>query len=285
LKKGSNFLTKNEKYIYLLLTIGKSQKHLSASEIKKSMSRTGTVETEQQVYELIENLNSFFLEEYAIRLLNWKTITKDVKQQKKVLDILKKYFHLDWIEDYIEGNSSGNKQNCVIFEKIFEKEIIIKNTKEKDKIVKIVKDGFGAIGKLSIILGREKQNVNVYSKGMFVYLSSYDLKTNKQISSLENFYSDPARFLETKLDDKSQEELESIIERIVNLSEQIKKKQDKSINNKIERDECDDLNRQHKSIISNRKLLRYHLNIRGFLLYIVGEIESEKKTIEVTIEG
>ena len=112
-----------------------------------------------------------------------------------------------------------------------------------------------------------------HRKGDFIYLSAHDLKSSK-LNNRSHFYKDPPRYLYTKLDDQSEKEMELLFEGIDNLEKQ---KEKFSINSQSETDKINDLYEKIIAITQNRKLQRYHLNIRGLLLYIVGEINLEIK--------
>lgn len=274
MKKNTNFLTKNKNYVYLLFTIGKSSKYLTGSEIKTSFVKIQKVKTEQQTYEMINYLNPYPLDRYGICLFDWNTITKDTKQQINTLEILKKYFNLDWTEEFDKENITGDKKLYITFEKSFKKEIIIKNIKEPDIVIKIKKNIFLMIGNLTIISGREEKKFRLYSKGHFIYYLAPDLY--KKINTLDKFYYNPPRYLDVKLEDKSDQTLLSIRQRMVNLNKQ-KNKNKIILNNLQSNDEMTNLYWQMDAIYTNNKSYAFQLNIRGLLLYIAGEIELEKK--------
>ena len=274
MKKNTNFLTKNKNYVYLLFTIGKSPKYLTGSEIKTSFVKIQKVKTEQQTYEMINYLNPYPLDRYGICLFDWNTITKDTKQQINTLEILKKYFNLDWTEEFDKENVTGSKKLYITFEKSSKKEIIIKNIKEPDTVIKIKKNIFLMIGNLTIISGREEKKFRLYSKGHFIYyLPPY---LYKKINILDKFYYDPPRYLDVKLEDKSGQTLLSIEQRMFNLNKQ-KNKNEIILNNLQSNDEITNLYWQIDAIYTNNKSYAFQLNIRGLLLYIAGEIELEKK--------
>lgn len=287
MEKEKNSLIKNEKYVYLLYIIGQSPEPLLPSEIKKRMSKGSIIKQSQEafVYEMMENLNPFLLERYGIYLFNWKEITKDVKQQRKFLELLKKYFQVDWLDDYNESNVSPNDENNIYFEKTSEdNELLIKSRNESDTTVKIIKDIMKIypydtlVGQLVVVKGKIEKKVYLHPKKDYIYVSSIDLKSKTQsIETLDHLYRDPARFLDVKLEQNYEKEIELICNKTRDLRKKINEKETISRNPFLEINQTIELERQLFGITNNRRLWRYCLNIRGLLQYIVGEIHLENR--------
>jgi len=223
MKKNQNLLIKNERYTSILRIIGRSKDPLSASEIKEFLIKSGELDKKQSpyVYELINGLNPEYKEDYSKFLFEWKKILNNKTQQKNIIDILKKYFEIDWKRDF-NKNHNLPYENIISFKKQKNNEIIIKNERDPDIIIKIIKrDQTSAILKIS--QGKEKK-VLLYCKDDSVYFSSFDLDLyNPFLEIVGHFYKALPLYLERKFDETINKRIQKYYQTIDQLNLQRKK--------------------------------------------------------------
>lgn len=276
MKKNPNLLIKNERYTSILRIIGRSNHPLTTAEIKNFMIKSDNLTKNQSpyAYELINDLNPEYKEDYSKFLFEWKKILKNKTQQKNIIDILKKHFEIDWIEDF-NKNHHLPFENIISFKKQNNNDIIIKNERDPDIDIKITKrDQTSTI--LKIFQGKEKK-VLLYCKDDLVYFSSFDLDLNNPfLEIVGHFYKALPIYLERKFDETINKKIQKYYQTI----DQLNLRRKKEMMEKIPTFDYDTQIQKIWSKISkirgDRRLWRYCLNIRGLILYIIGEMELEE---------
>ena len=280
MQKKKILLTKNEKYVSLLRLIGRSSQALRISEIKDKMIKSGVITKKQGpfVYEMIKDLRPDFIDEEEKFLFNWDRITKDKKQQKNILNFLKDYHKIDWIDDVDlnETNSNDNTNSFISFVKNNENDITIKNSKNKpNTIIVITLNKFYANMRI-IIENNEKEIIPLYRKDKFIYFSPFNFINRKPLLHLINHFHVSTRYLNIKLDFESEQKIQEYKRKII----EIDKERRKFAKNKVIPTFFPEgiiLTEKIEEIKQDRGLWQYYLNTRGLILYIIGEIDLEDK--------
>ena len=191
--KKQNLLTKNEKYVSFLRIVGRSSTALTKSEIKDKMIKSGVITKEQGpfVYEMIRNLRPDFIDPEEKFLFNWDRVTKDKEQQKNILNFLKNYKKIDWIDDndYIGNKSNDNNNNFISFVKNDDNEVIIKNLKIKSNTIIVITFVKKLYANMKIISdNNEKERIPLYRKDKSIYFSPFDFIIKKPLLHLINHF-------------------------------------------------------------------------------------------------
>ena len=288
MQKRKNLLTKNEKYVSLLRIIGKSSKALTISEIKEKMIKSSVITKEQGsfIYEMIRDLRPDFIDEEENFLFNWDRITKDKKQQKNILNFLKNYKRIDWIDDdYFENKSNDN--NSIVFVKNDANEIIIKNLNESTTIIVITfVNKFYANFKI-IIDNKEKEIIPLYRKDKFLYFWPGYFMIKKPLLHLIDHFHNSSTYLNIKLDFENEQKIHEYEKQIIQKDKE-RRKFAKGPVIPAFFPEAAFLLEKIEEIKQERGLWHYYLNTRGLILYIMGEIgleEKDKKTYNKIINS
>lgn len=278
--KKQNLLTKNEKYISLLRIIGNSSTALTKSEIKDKMIKSGVITKEQGpfVYQMIRDLRPDFIDPEEKFLFNWDRVTKDKGQQKNILNFLKNYKKIDWIDDYDDyiGNKSNNN-NSILFVKNDDNEIIIKNLKNKPNTIIVITIVNKFYSNMKIISdNNEKEIIPLYRKDKSIYFSPFDFTIKKPLLHLINHFHNSVEYLNIELDFENQQKIQEYEKKIIQKDKERRKCAKDPVIPKFF-SEGAVLSDKITEIKQDRGLWHYYLNTRGLILYIIGEIDLEEK--------
>jgi hypothetical protein len=256
LEKLQKFLT-NSKYRILLEVLATSPRPLKAYEIKNKMGN----KYDKYVYLMIEELVPT---KYAERFLfNWDEISFD-KAEPKFIRKLDDVFGLNWVDTTRSYNDLSYFKNIEI-KKISNKEAIFIE--------------YGSNHSVLIELESEKSNsamITIFDNSKKRQRITYPLivkKKNKKryvYTELVSF-SRPISYLNITLDEKTEQSISQI------------KKQALATNPEIDPFELDHLPEVLK-LSNNRNNWKYSVNIRGLMLYILGEKEEENNKKKGNIE-
>ena len=245
-----NYLT-NEKYRDLLWIVGTSSKPLTTYQIKEKLEEKKEFEktSSPYVYEMIKKLHVGFIDSHFQYLFDWNKIPKDKYNTKRLLKYLKNSLQID-LDNY-DNIKILNSSNVIQINIDSEKKIIIKkDTTHFAHVIYLNKDIQEA--SFSFLIKNKNQ------------ICIPNLMGNQLELFIDLFYSKTILFLD--------KELKPPYQKLVSQKREIYKKLS---NSQIATNK--ELNREIEEILLNNKLYIYSLNIRGLILYILAEIEDEKK--------
>jgi hypothetical protein len=246
------------------------------------MIKSGVITKKQGpfVYEMIKDLRPDFIDEEEKFLFNWDRITEDKKQQENVLNFLKDYKKIDWIDDDVDLNETKlneNNSSLISFVKNNDNDIIIKNSKNKTNTIIVITfvNKFYANMKI-IIEDNETETIPLYRKDKFIYFSPFNFINRKPLLHLINHFHDTTAYLNIKLDFESEQKIQEYEKEII----EIDKARREFAKHKVIPTffpEGRILSEKIQEIKQDRGLWQYYLNTRGLILYIIGEIDLEEK--------
>jgi hypothetical protein len=228
---------------------------------------------------MIRDLRPDFIDPEEKFLFNWDRITEDKKQQKNILNFLKDYKKIDWIDDndYIGNKSNEINNNSISFVKNDDNEIIIKNSKNKPNTIIVITfvNKFYANMKI-IIEDNEKETIKLFRKDKFIYFSPIYFIRRKPLLHLINHFHDSTTYLNIKLDFENELKIQEYEKKIIEIDKERRKSaKDPVIPTFFPEGAV--LSKKIEEIKKDRGLWQYYLNTRGLILYIIGEIDLEKK--------
>lgn len=270
LKKMRKSLTRS-RYRLLLETIGKNKEPLSSYQIAKRMGNL----QDKYVYAMLKELVP--QEEYPS--FRWNEIPDDDYEKSKFVDIVTDIFGLTWIKEVRKRRhvDENNEDNYIDFEKSVDNRALTISRGKHNKVkftLEFDPDDVFQTGILRMFVGDEQQehrHVTVrIIDGDEIHLliiatrnSTFAINPNS-ISKFAAKYLDkelkPITYLKHELEEKS---LKVVLDKMVQ----------KSTMNIVQGAK---LSLEIAKIERNRSNWRYGLNVRGFILYLLGEIESEK---------
>ena len=282
-----------------------SMRPLSSYEIKKEMEKYDMKDSESPyVYEMIKELvpRPIRIDDSFLFKID-DTIPGDKNCEKNIAMVLNKRFNLGWTEkDIQDGNS-------IIFTKV-SRDIIQLECSRNDTTVYIKLEGNppksieelpSKPDTLEIFQGDRRHRIypliyyrhpDVHGKDTGnIYLDSdlVDREDRPRLGYFDQYYRLPVSYLDITFDDecdKKVAENNSRIGEIFQLREERKAKAEEIekdhlvpftvFNTPEEKEEIQRLFAENSEIKKNTRNWRYELNIRGLILYILGEIELEK---------
>ena len=281
--KKQNLLTKNEKYVSLLRIVGNSSTALTKSEIKAKMIKSGVITKEQGpfVYEMIRDLRPDFIDPEEKFLFNWDRVTKDKEQQKNILNFLTNYKKIDWIDDdddYIRNKSNDDdNNNSISFVKNDDNEVIIKNLRNKSNTIIVITFVNKFYANMKIISdNNEKEIIPLFRKDKSIYFSPIYFTIKKPLLHLINHFHNSVEYLNIELDFENQRKIQEYEKKIIQKDKE-RRKFAKGPLIPTFFPEATYLSEKIEEIKQDRGLWQYYLNTRGLILYIIGEIDLEKK--------
>ena len=245
-----NYLTK-EKYRNLLWVIGTSSKPLTTYKIKVKLEEKKWFEKTNSpyVFEMIKNLHVGFKDSHFQHLFDWNKIPKDKYNKIRLLNYLKYSLKIDL--DYYENIEILNNNNIIQIIIDSDKKIIMK--KDSGHFVDVTYLNKDIKEKSFSFLIKNKHQICIPSfKNKNTLESFFDMFYNKKILFLDK-------------------ELKLKYQNLINQKKESYKQIPKQSHNATE------LNNEIEEIFMNNRLYVYSLNIRGLILYILGEIENEDK--------
>ena len=268
MKKSPDYLTKLD-YTTMLRRIGLSTKPISSYQIKKEMEKYGSSESQTPyVYEMIKNLCPR-RKNQKLLLCRLDRIPGNVEDESKLVSFINRHLQVNL----------NNRRNMK-FEKTNDGLIIICD-KSKNTTVEIEKDShFESRGTLTIIIENNSTTLFPlsYTKEDIAYLDTDTILRNRKprLAYFDLVRRPEISFLDIELDEvskriieKKEEQCKAIIRR---RDEQKFSGPADMIDDPLRKEILSEIGR----IEGNKKRWRYILNVRGLILYILGEIRQEK---------
>jgi hypothetical protein len=268
MRKSQEYLTKTD-YTTMLRRIALSTKPLSSYLVKKEMEKYGSPESQTPyVYEMIKNLcprrRSQFLPLYRL-----DRIPGDSEDEYMLISILDKYFHL----------SLKHNKKDIEFEKI-DYSLIIKD-KRRNIMITIEKNAdviYQGTLKIAVENKRTESFPLSYTKeGIpFLDIDAHLRNLKPRLTYLDQYYRPEISFLDIELDDISKRIILKKYEQIAALKRNYQKGNLEPFAPKMDYSLTSIVASEILQIQNNKKKWRYLLNVRGLVLYILGEIRQEK---------
>jgi hypothetical protein len=268
MKKSQEYLTKID-YTTMLRRIGLSAKPLSSYQIKKEMEKYGSPESQTPyVYEMIKNLCPYRKNQLLL-LCRLDRIPGNVEDESKLVSLLNRYFQL----------GLSNRKN-ITFTKTDDDSIIIYD-KSKDTTVKIDRDShFLYKGTITILIENKstKSFPLLYTREDIPYLDTdTNLRYSKpRVTYLDRYYRPKINFLDIELDDVSERIILKKYKQIKAITRSYQRRNRERFGPKTDHSLTNNVYSEIMQIKDNRRRWRYLLNVRGLVLYILGEIRQEK---------
>lgn len=281
----------NENYTQLLRIIALSRRPISSYIIKNELKKYDQRNSSgNYVYEMIKLLVSKRRNDNSF-LFNIHDILEDRHRQKNISTILNKRFNLGWSDKDIESGS-------IKFTRTRDETVEIENISNVTAVViRLILNSRRASGMLEIIREGERRyvfpliyhnNPEIHGKIGDVYLNKIEIGVNKRPRQdfLDIYYRPTVDYLDVVLDAECYHVIaknETRIEEIVSLDKRrAEKNKDRlyargSFLKDEEKNEIRRLVAENEKIKNDERKWRYDLNIRGFILYILGEINLENK--------
>lgn len=284
-KKSLIHLT-NSNYTTLLRSLGFSEKPLSSYQIKKKMEKQGLDQTSSPyVYEMIKNLNPDTFDDQIVNLFRWTEIPGRKIAEQNLVRKLKKY---------LGKKFEHNLDFEVKFEKNeFNDELIIINPFETVATIKLYKqldfqdDSKNEISKrrvenrylsprLIIIHSENVEEVYLNKKNDHIQLNlashldpysriDYQIELTKSSNHALNVeYPERVKEIENQIDNIYEKQRQGYI-----------KNGDPVYPRSPVGDEFEILRKELNEIFLNSRYHKYYLNVRGLIIYILGEQELE----------
>jgi hypothetical protein len=275
-----------QKYRMLLEILGRSKEPLSSYQILKKM---GDLQ-DKYVYEMLEEL--YHRPVYPCFI--WDKIPDDKNERNKFIDILRDVFNLAWIKNQDSSCSNNyNNDDDMLFEKSRDNKVLTisrgKHIRIKAKVDYYTNEL--PTGTLRIFLNDEEKehgHITVNSMEGKMYLMTVPrgplmlVPIRNSVTKLimkdldKNLV--PITYLNQSLKVKSSRDVSRKINEITSLTEKIYVNEIIYINHTTAHSEqIVKLRHEISNIETNKRNWRYSLNIRGFILYLLGEIESQKQ--------
>jgi hypothetical protein len=268
-----------ENYTKLLRIIGLSKRPLSSYEIKKELEKYGWKETEAPyVYEMIKQLVSFRKESNTL-LYKSDKIWENKHEIKRLIKTLNNHFNLGWKEHDIDDN----KIEVENYNHIIKIEDSVGDTS-----IEIEKDPKLPRGVLKIVHGSKSYNslpLLYYDDSVYLDNNLVDRDDKPRLKYFNRLYGLNVNYLDIQLDGKSNKAIADKMQRIREM-ELVKENKIKEIREKDEyaiisvmdfvTAEETQIHSEIFGIENNKRKWRYDLNVRGLILYILGEIRLEE---------
>jgi hypothetical protein len=275
LQKSKKFLT-NEKYRTLLETVAKCPEPLRTYEIKNKMGK----KYDKYVYEMIKELVPLPFPQLEFPSFNWNKIPEDKVERDNFKEILINTFGLLKIKEWEKQSDFENlNEENLDFEKNNDNNLLTISSGRHNKIiVKLELDSNGSFrnGRLRIFQGDQQEEeykhamVREYEKDKLYLVEktpgdSLLLPNPDSISKYMSRYYDkkgePIAYLTYKLNENASNELSEKYDQRNHTSEA----------------EATQIAYEIQKIGMNRNNFKFWLNIRGLILYLLGEIAIEKQ--------
>lgn len=268
MRESREYLTK-EDYTMMLRRIGLSTRPLSSYQIKKEMEKYGSPESQTPyVYEMIKNLCPR-RKNQSLSLCRLDRIPGNAEDESKLVSLINRYFQL----------SLGSRINTK-FTKTDDDSIIIYD-RSRDITIKIDRDShFVYKGTITIVVENKLTTsfpLNYTKEGIPSLDTDTTLRNRKpRLSYLDRYFRPEISFLDIELDKVSKRIIEKKYEKIKVIIRRYEQKNLEHIAPKMDYSLTNDIISEIIQMEDDRKRWRYLLNIRGLILYILGEIRQEK---------
>jgi hypothetical protein len=267
----------------LFRILGRSGYPLSSYQIKKEMEKAGMQESESPyVYTMIDELVPKYKNKDKIFLFAWNRLHYDKKEIQSTVKTLNSFFNLGWTPDHDE-------EEIIRFHKSHDGKIVTIENESSNTVVKIERDSRPGCysATLSIMdnkVERERHEIHIIKEGDKVAIPlrmNYD--SLPPMRYLDEYYRHKIDYLNHDLDNRSEYLKSILLVRFKQLSRPSKLliTPDEEQYYKLLPEKPTDEQRKIASEISkldaDTRRWRYSLNIRGFIKYLLGEIELQKK--------
>jgi hypothetical protein len=286
---SKKYLT-NENFTQLLRTIALTKQPKSSYEIKYEMKKYDQRDSSgNYVYEMIKLLVQKRRKDNLF-LFNINGVLEDRHRQKEISTVLNKRFNFGWSDKDIESG-------CIKFTRIKDDGIEIEHiSNSKTVVIRLILNS-SASGMLEIIGEDGRRNIfplTYHNSPEFnanpgdVYLNKVyiGMKERPERDSLDRYFRPTVDYLDVVLEKKYRHVVaknETRVEEIVSLDKR-RAKEGKhrvyargSFLKDEEKKEIKRLVAESEKIKNDERKWRYDLNIRGFILYVLGEINLENK--------
>lgn len=253
----------------MLRRIGLSNKALSSYEIKKEMEKYGSSESQTPyVYEMIKNLYPLRRSQYLL-LVRLDRIPGSIEDESQLLSALDRHFDLNLKRD----------EKNITFENT--EDSIIIQSKSNSTTVKIDKEDVHTLrsGYITII-GEDRMAKSFplhYTKDGILFFDRYSRDLKPRLPYLDRLYRPKISYLDVKLDVLSNRIISEKQEEMKDIEELYLRKHPDELFSPSDLDpKYRLLSSQIAHIQENPRKWRYVLNVRGLVMYILGEIREEK---------
>ncbi|MGD1837819.1 MAG: hypothetical protein ACPKPY_07150 [Nitrososphaeraceae archaeon] len=275
MKKLQKSLTK-EKYTMLLRILGSSKTPLSSYLLKNMMNQNDSNKSQHQYsYEMLNELCPEINKEYYEKFFRWDKIIDDKTEQKNALRILKKYFNIDFLHKSnikYEFKKIGKNELCIESDSIYSIKIELPKVYGSKLTIftnpNKIKEEKEIIREIYI---HYENNVLFFPSAQEKIIPSKSKPSKKYIDAI---YKTKIGFLDKKLKPEYQKIIEQKEKEISQYNNEINKKRGFHEGGIFQSRNISQL-QEIEEIKKNKRLYQYQLNIRGLILYILGEIERE----------
>jgi len=271
-------------YVTLLLVIGKSRKPLSSYSIKKEYSKTASGGTGQDVYRMLKIL--YPKRTYDFAMFSWNKIPGNRKEEKSLIRILNYLFGLHF---NVNGNDEEIQFNKTTFKKEDNKtKLIIKNDSNTSMVFELDYPIPTVVNFVINYDGKKTERMFLFNRrDNRVYIPNDDLpEINPSVEGFLKFYSPKISYLSIKLTNHARNLINEKEKRLDDIYNGLKQTFYVDKSNAgwdfhrgmvLETSEIKKIRSEIYEIETDSANWLYYLNLRGLLLYTLGEMSLESK--------
>jgi hypothetical protein len=266
----------------LFRILGRSRYPLSSYQIKREMEKAGMQESgSPYVYAMIDELVPKDEKRNEIFLFAWNRLPSDKKEIQSTVKTLNSFFNLGW-------TLSHDEEGIIRFHKSRNSKMVTIENDSSNTVVRIERDSSPGSAILSIIdnnVERQRHRIYIMKEGDKVVLPlRMKYESLPPIRYLDEYYRQKIDYLNHNLDNKSEYLKSMLLIRLKQLSrpsKQVISPEEEPYYKLLPEKPTDEVRKisdEISKLNADRRRWRYSLNIRGFIKYLLGEIQLQKDT-------